>query len=104
MSTDNPSVALLFRGDRQTRDAFVLAKSRFAKMGEALAAAGVRPQAVVFSEDFADEVKQQVSAADAVLVWVDPLSEGGDRTVLDALLRDVAQPPATIRGCCVRST
>src|SRR4029077_6625725 len=38
----------------------------------------------------AEEVREQLLAVDGVLVWVDPLHEGKTRTVLDALLRDVA--------------
>jgi hypothetical protein len=38
----------------------------------------------------ADEVREQLLSCDGVLVWVDPISEGQNRIVLDALLRDVA--------------
>ncbi len=38
----------------------------------------------------ADEVREQLLCCDGVLVWVDPLSEGKNRVMLDALLRDVA--------------
>jgi hypothetical protein len=37
-----------------------------------------------------DEVRAQLLACDGVLVWVDPLFTGRNRTVLDAMLRDVA--------------
>jgi hypothetical protein len=35
-------------------------------------------------------VREQLLAVDGVLVWVDPIHEGQTRTVLDAMLRDVA--------------
>jgi hypothetical protein len=35
-------------------------------------------------------VREQLLAVDGVLVWVDPISEGKTRAVLDAMLRDVA--------------
>jgi hypothetical protein len=38
----------------------------------------------------ADEVRAQLLQVEGVLVWVDPIHEGQNRTVLDALLRDVA--------------
>jgi hypothetical protein len=44
----------------------------------------------VFDEDFIEEVRAQLLAVDGVLVWVDPIHQGKTRTVLDALLRDVA--------------
>src|SRR5258707_6298933 len=38
----------------------------------------------------ADEVRAQLLGCDGVLAWVNPLSDGQNRMVLDALLRDVA--------------
>ena len=38
----------------------------------------------------AEEVRQQLLAVDGVLVWVDPIHQGMTRSVLDAMLRDVA--------------
>src|ERR1700736_1078633 len=38
----------------------------------------------------ADEVREQLLSVDGVLVWVDPIHEGQTRSVLDAMLRDVA--------------
>jgi hypothetical protein len=35
-------------------------------------------------------VCEQLLAVDGVLVWVDPIHEGQTRTVLDAMLREVA--------------
>jgi hypothetical protein len=37
----------------------------------------------------ADEVRAQLLRLDGVLVWVDPISDGRDRVVLDAMLRQV---------------
>jgi hypothetical protein len=42
------------------------------------------------NEDIADEVRAQLLAADAVLVWVDPIHGGKPRIALDAMLREVA--------------
>lgn len=86
-----PTVALLFRGDREARDRLTLAQSRLAKIGAALEGAGLAPQAAVFDDAFAEEVRRQLLALDGVLVWVDPFTPSGDRSVLDALLREVAQ-------------
>ena len=57
---------------------------------DALAAAGIDAQPVLFDDDVADDVRAQILALDGVLVWVDPIMGDRDRTVLDALLRDVA--------------
>ena len=91
MAADRFKVALLFRGDREARDTLVLPDTRLAKIAYALSEVGVEPIAAVFSEAFAEEVRQQLLAMDGVLVWVDPFTEAGDRSLLDELLREVAR-------------
>jgi len=84
-------VAILWRGDRATRHAATPDNNRYHRIFAELAALGVAAEPAVFDEDFADEVKEQLLAADGVLVWVDPLSRGKTRAVLDPLLRDIAE-------------
>ena len=57
---------------------------------EELAALGIHAEPAVYADDIADEVREQLLSVDGVLVWVDPIHEGQTRTVLDAILRDVA--------------
>ena len=83
-------VAVVWRGDAAARRDATPANNRFHRIFEALAAAGIEAEPAVFDEAFADPVRAQLMAADGVLVWVDPLHQGKDRTVLDALLREVA--------------
>jgi hypothetical protein len=83
-------VAIVWRGDRDARRAATPANNRFHRVFEELAAAGVDAEPAVYADDFADEVREQLLTADGVLVWVDPIHEGLTRSVLDALLRDVA--------------
>ena len=45
---------------------------------------------MLFSEEAEEAVRARLLAVDGVLVWVDPLSSGKDRSRLDSLLRDVA--------------
>lgn len=84
------TVAILWRGDREARRSATPQNNRFYRIFEELAALGIRAEPAVFDEDFADEVRQQLSRADGVLVWVDPIHQGRTRAVLDPLLRDVA--------------
>ena len=51
---------------------------------------GIDAEPAVYDEGFADEVREQLLAADGVLVWVDPIHQGKTRAALDPLLRDVA--------------
>jgi hypothetical protein len=55
-----------------------------------LAALGIEAKPALYADDIAGQVREQLLGCDGVLVWVDPLSQGRDRIVLDALLRDVA--------------
>ena len=91
-STDPKSVkiAILWRGDREARRAATPDNNRFHRVFEELAAVGIAAEPAVFDEEFADEVRAQLLAADGVLVWVDPLHQGKTRAALDALLREVA--------------
>lgn len=51
---------------------------------------GVDAQAAVYDDGCRDEIKRQLSGVDGVLVWVNPIEDGHDRRVLDAMLRDVS--------------
>jgi uncharacterized protein DUF6815 len=83
-------LALLWRGDRQARNEATAHGSRFNRVFEALASLGIQAEPAVYADDMADEVRQQLLGCDGVLVWVDPISEGQNRRMLDALLREVA--------------
>jgi uncharacterized protein DUF6815 len=83
-------IALLWRGDRQARGEATAQNNRYIRVFEALAALGIEAEPAVYAEEMADEVRAQLLGCDGVLVWVDPISDGQNRTALDALLRDVA--------------
>jgi hypothetical protein len=80
-------VALMWRGDRETRATANVQTSRLAPIFAALAAEGVAAEPAVYCEEAAAEVRAQLLGIDAVLVWVDPLSGGRDRSQLDPMLR-----------------
>lgn len=56
----------------------------------AFAGLGVQAEPVVYSDDAVDAVRDQLLGLDGVLVWVNPIEQGLDRSRLDPLLRDVA--------------
>jgi hypothetical protein len=85
-----PRVALLWHGDREARDSATLAETRLNGVADALRAVGVEAVPAVYSDAFVDEVREQLSGVAGVLVWVNPIEEGRDRTILDALLQHVA--------------
>jgi hypothetical protein len=83
-------IAVLWRGDRKARRSATPQNNRYHRVFEELAALGIHAEPAVYADDIADEVREQLLAVDGVLVWVDPISEGTTRAVLDAMLRDVA--------------
>ncbi|HEX6513079.1 MAG TPA: Cj0069 family protein [Chloroflexota bacterium] len=56
----------------------------------ALENVGLATDWVVYNDEAGAAVRGQLLAVDAALVWVDPISDHGDRTALDSLLREVA--------------
>jgi hypothetical protein len=85
-----PRVAVVWRGDREARRTATPQNNRYHRVFEELAAIGIHAEPAVYDEVFADEVRGQLLAADAVLVWVNPLHDGKSRMALDTLLREVA--------------
>jgi hypothetical protein len=51
---------------------------------------GVLAEPVVYSDSTEEAVREHLLALDGVLVWVNPIEQGLDRSRLDPLLRDVA--------------
>ena len=90
VSVKQHKIAVLWRGDRESRRAATAQNNRFHRVFEELAALGIHAEPAVYADDFADEVREHLLAVDGVLVWVDPIHEGQTRTVLDGMLRDVA--------------
>ena len=84
------TVAILWRGDCEARQRATAQNNRFHRIFEELEAAGIHAEPAVYDEEFADEVREQLLAADGVLVWVDPIHRGKTRALLDPLLREVA--------------
>ena len=83
-------IAILWRGDREARRTANPQNNRFHRVFEELAALGIHAEPAVYADDIADEVREQLLTVDGTLVWVDPIHEGKTRTVLNAMLRDVA--------------
>jgi hypothetical protein len=86
----HPTVAVLSRGDAAARRDTTPHNSRFVRVFEALAAAGIEAQPAIYDESFVDAVRDQLLAMDGVLVWVDPIHQGKTRAALDPLLREIA--------------
>jgi hypothetical protein len=85
-------VGLLWRAewDPQRRDAPVDETWKLRGVFAAFASFGVSAEPVVYSDASVAAVRDQLLDLDGVLVWVNPIEQGLDRSKLDTLLRDVA--------------
>jgi hypothetical protein len=84
-------VGILWRAewDPATTGASTTDNCKLRGMFDALSTLGVEGEPVVYSDDAVDAVRAQLLGLDGVLVWVNPIEQGHDRSVLDPLLRDV---------------
>lgn len=87
----SPRIAIVYPGDADARANATVGNNRFASLFQAFLDAGARPEPAVYSDAFCADVRKQLLQVDTVLVWVNPIHEGRDRTLLDAMLRDVAE-------------
>ena len=83
-------IAILWRGDEAARRSAAPGTSRFKAVFASLAHVGVDAEPVVYEDDVLEAVRGQLATFDGVLVWVNPIHEGRNRSNLDALLREVA--------------
>lgn len=83
-------VAIVYPGDAAARHTATAENNRFAPLFSAFAEAGISAEPAVYHDDLRAEVRTQLLQVDGVLVWVNPIESGRDRTLLDALLREVA--------------
>lgn len=84
------TIAILYPGDRETRRTATPDNNRLATVFRALQEAGIEAVPAVYSDPLRDEVREQLRHVDGVLVWRNPIQDGSDRSVLDPMLREVA--------------
>lgn len=85
----SPRIAILFPGDANARQNATVTNNRFAPLFQAFLDAGAQPEPAVYHDEFCADVREQLLKVDTVLVWVNPIHEGRDRSMLDAMLREV---------------
>lgn len=84
------AIGLLWRGERRPGAPPTRGDTFLVPAFEVFAELNVTAKPVVYADDAIDEVRDELLALDGVLVWVNPIQDGADRTQLDALLREVA--------------
>ncbi|MBP6012499.1 MAG: Cj0069 family protein [Alphaproteobacteria bacterium] len=86
----NSRIAVLWRGDPAAPHVPVAHEARLTPVVEALRAAGFAAEGVVWFDDAAEATLARLAAFAGVLVWINPLADGRDRSVVDAALRELA--------------
>ncbi len=90
MANKKHRVAIVFPADANARLSTTLESSRHVKTAAALVAAGLEVEGAPYADEAVEEVRAQLARVDAVLVWVNPIEAGRDRSILNAMLADVA--------------
>jgi hypothetical protein len=85
-----PRIGILWRGDRAAALPRPRADRGLEPLYQALRRLPVSLEFVPYTEEAAEDVRQQLLTLDAVLVWVNPIQDGITRARLDQLLREVA--------------
>lgn len=83
-------VAILYPGDYEARQTATPENNRLAPIFTALANLGMQTEPAVYHDRFCEEVRRQLICVDAVLVWMNPIQDGRDRSILDPMLREIA--------------
>lgn len=83
-------VAILYPGDYEARQNATPENNRLAQVFQALSNMGMQAEPAVYHDRYCKEVRRQLLRVDVVLVWMNPVQDGCDRTMLDSILREVA--------------
>lgn len=83
-------VAIVFPVEAKLRASARLEDTRFAATASALVVAGMDVEGAPYADEAVEEVRAQLLRVDGVLVWINPIERGRDRSVLNAMLSDVA--------------
>jgi hypothetical protein len=87
LANPTPRIALVWhRAEDETKSR----RARLDGVFRALTTLGAIPDTVVWADESAEATRRHLLTYDGVLVWVNPITEGRDRRVLDAVLREVA--------------
>jgi hypothetical protein len=90
MTSKRHRVAILFPADAKEGRSATVEQSRFAGIANALSAAGIEVVSAPYADPFVEDARAQLFGVDGVLVWINPIQGGRDRSILNAMLADVA--------------
>ena len=89
-SARRPRIALMWRGDWREPHRPTHYEARLEPVFAALRLADMEAEAIVYFDEDADAIRRRLRDFDGVLVWINPLADGRDRSIVDAILRDAS--------------
>jgi hypothetical protein len=90
MTSERHRVAIVFPANAKERLSTNVEQSRFADIAKALCATGIEVVGAPYADELVEDVRTRLLGVDGVLVWVNPIQGGHDRSILNAMLADVA--------------
>lgn len=87
--TSDVQIALLWRG-HAVEWVHRFHEARQWPIIQALQSLGASARPILYADDAVSAVRDELLSFDAVMVWVNPLDASGNRSILDAMLRDIA--------------
>jgi hypothetical protein len=90
MASTHYRVAILFSAEAAPRHSIKIENTRLAGIAAALRGVGIEVEGAPYADEAVEDVRTQILRVDGVLVWVNPIERDQDRSVLDALLEEVA--------------
>jgi hypothetical protein len=73
-----------------------LAEEKYGKLAAHLIEKGFNVDSVLYNDTISDKLAKELPRYNAILVWVNPIEQQGDRKILDALLMNLSA-----QGCFV---
>lgn len=90
----NSIAILIYGGQGSNRNA--LTEEKYKDLATVFLAEGFNVESILYNDEAADKLTEDLLKFDGVLVWVNPIEQGHDRKRLDALLVEIAS-----KGCFV---
>lgn len=89
------SIAMMIYGEPGSNKN-VFTEEKYKKLAAHFVEKGFDVDSVCYHDSLADWLSEELKKYAAILVWVNPIEQQGDRTILDALLRELSE-----QGCFV---
>lgn len=90
MANENFRIAIVYPADAKERFSTKLEHTRFSAVAAALRAEGLEVEGAPYADEAIEQVRAQLLRVDGVLVWINPIVDGHDRTILNKMLAEVA--------------